>query len=213
MIAIQSKYLFLSLIVIAISLIGDHLLTIKRTPFNSYLIAFSDTLIHGFIAFFSWLLVYVSKGQPICEYVIIMGSIICGLTASAIDVDHVIAARSFDLRDISQLTGRPFLHNTSLTLVISVVIIYLGLNRHNWMCHTYGWIFLTASLTHHLRDAIRHGFWFFPFNTRPVPLWAYIISLVSYPLICSILMDIVSQEWLKRHTNDVINRYKLIEEV
>jgi len=212
--AIQLIYVSISSLIVFISLIGDQLLTIKRNAINAYIIALSDTLIHGFIGFFSWLLVYISKGHPVCEHIVLMESFICGLTASAIDLDHVLAARSFDLNDISHLPNRPFLHNTSLTLLISVSILATGLIRHNWMVHTYGWIFLTASLTHHLRDALRHGFWLYPFTTKPVPLWAYVLSLTAYPLVCSLLMDIVAKEWLERHSmsNHLNFKYKSVSD-
>ncbi|XP_054163472.1 transmembrane protein 267-like [Oppia nitens] len=201
----ELKYLSIASSLLVISIFGDHLLSIKRTPVNSYVIALTDTLIHGMIASLSWLLVAVTKGQPIYENIILIESLLAFMTASAIDFDHVLEARSFDLKIVSQLSDRPFLHNTSLMLSISLSIIAIGLLRHNWLIHTYGWIFLTAIFTHHLRDAIRHGFWFYPFHTKPVPQWLYVLTLTSFPLICSLLMNIVAKEWLERHSiNDNI---------
>ena len=94
-----------------------------------------------------------------------------------------------------------------------MAIITLALIRHDWMFYTYGWIFLTATLTHHLRDAIRRGLWLYPVNTRPVPYWAYILLLTSYPMICSILMDIVAKEWLDRYSavTDYNYKYKIVD--
>jgi hypothetical protein len=99
------------------------------------------------------------------------------------------------------LQNRPFLHNSSLTLLISITIIIIGLLSHNWMCYTFGWICLTASFTHHLRDALRHGFWFSPFHTKPVPFWVYVLILTSYPLLCSWIMDIMAQKFLQTFQN------------
>lgn len=95
-----AKYIFISGLIVAIGYFGDRLLTLKRTPWNSYLIAVSDTLIHGVIGLFSWLLICAIKEQPICEYMVLSEAFLCGLTASAIDLDHVIAARSFDIKVI-----------------------------------------------------------------------------------------------------------------
>ena len=93
-----AKYAIISGLVIAVGSLGDRILTLKRTPFNSGLIAVSDTLIHGVIGFFSWLLVCVFNGQPLCQYMLLVEAMLCGFTASAIDLDHVIAARSFHIK-------------------------------------------------------------------------------------------------------------------
>ncbi len=96
--SIHAKYLTLSLILVIISLIGDQLLQIKRSLVNSYLIAICDNLIHAFIANISWILIIVSKGAPILESMVLLQSLISAIIASAIDLDHVIAAHSFDLK-------------------------------------------------------------------------------------------------------------------
>jgi hypothetical protein len=96
--SIHAKYLTLSLILVTISLIGDQLLQIKRPLVNSYLIAICDNLIHAFIANISWILIIVSKGTPILESMVLLQSLISAIIASVIDLDHVIAAHSFDLK-------------------------------------------------------------------------------------------------------------------
>jgi len=97
-ISIHAKYLTLSLVLITISIIGDQILQIRRSLFNNYLIAFCDSLIHGLIGTISWLMICVSKGASIAEYLVLLQSIICGTTASFIDLDHAITAQSFDLK-------------------------------------------------------------------------------------------------------------------
>lgn len=79
------------------------------------------------------------------------------------------------------------------------------------MSYTYGWIFLTATLTHHLRDALRRGLWLYPYTTGPVPQWAYTVLMLSYPMICTLVMDFVTKEWLQRHASDHRFKYKTIE--
>jgi len=81
---------------------------------------------------------------------------------------------------------------------------------HNWMCHIYGWIVLTATFTHQLRDALRRGLWLYPFETKPLPFWTYSFMLLSYPLLCGLIMDIVAQEFLQRHMIMGV-KYKTIE--
>lgn len=75
------------------------------------------------------------------------------------------------------------------------------------MVYTFGWIFLTGTFTHHLRDAIRHGFWLSPFvfQTKPVSLWLYVIILSIFPVISSWTMDIIAHVILQRNA-----RYKLL---
>ncbi len=75
------------------------------------------------------------------------------------------------------------------------------------MCHTFGCIFLTASFTHHLRDALRHGFWFSPFRTKPVPFWVYVLILTSYPLLCGWIMDIMAQKLLQTLQTNLKMKY------
>ena len=47
----------------------------------------------------------------------------------------------------------------------------------------------TAIITHHLRDALRRGLWFWPFgSTEPLSLPMYIIVMISVPIFISNFM-------------------------
>ena len=69
---------------------------------SSYLRALVDNTAHGLIAFVSWCV--VSEIQTRKD---VLESILCGLIACAIDVDHFLAAKSFRLQvrgNLLQLT-------------------------------------------------------------------------------------------------------------
>ena len=85
-----------------------------------------------------------------------------------------------------KLTQRPFLHNTSLILLIAVIlyvlVVYIIPQLRS--IKDFPTMFLVSSLSHHLRDADRKGLWFAPFgSTPPLPLKLYVLLVVLLPLV------------------------------
>ena len=108
--SIQAKYITLCIVLVSFALAADQLIQIQKQLSsssknilisiwkNNYSIALVDNLTHGIIGSISWIMISVSKGALINEYSIIFQSIICFLVSSLIDLDHVVVAKSFDLR-------------------------------------------------------------------------------------------------------------------
>uniref|UniRef100_A0A1A9UTT3 Transmembrane protein 267 n=1 Tax=Glossina austeni TaxID=7395 RepID=A0A1A9UTT3_GLOAU len=114
--------------------------------------------------FFGWLLMFT-----------------CFACSSLIDVDHFIAARSWNLEDAANLTCRPFLHCS--TIILFLLFIYLCVSCLNYMrCSLLLGATLCAFVTHHTRDAVRRGFWFCPFgHTNRISNLTYILTTIITP--------------------------------
>ena len=93
------------------------------------------------------------------------------------------------LQAATSLSKRPFLHNSSLVVVIFLLLFCL--QRFAQLADTHAstpWIFLLAWTSHHVRDGVRRGLWFAPFgSTAAVPKWLY-VCIVSF---CPILLKAV----------------------
>ena len=97
-------YLVLYSLIVLISFTGDHLLGLpRRSNLAHYGIALADTLIHGVISAISFIMIVVLQMYTInisryIHWPIIRDIILCAILASAIDLDHVIAARSLSIK-------------------------------------------------------------------------------------------------------------------
>jgi len=138
-----------------------------------------DNGVHGLIAALSWLIV-IDYRQNL-PFPGIFEVLICACLASVIDIDHFIAAKSMSLNDAMHLTKRPLFHSTSLLLLVWIMLLLIS-TLTRWNLIRFSWIFLTAGLSHHLRDGIRRGLWFYPFgSTNPLPYWSYILATAMLP--------------------------------
>ncbi|KAH9390676.1 hypothetical protein TYRP_022820 [Tyrophagus putrescentiae] len=97
--------------------------------------------------------------------------IACFLLAALIDVDHIFAAGSLNIAAMASLERRPVMHNTPLVVLISAAAFlsfhlfscqFSSFNKEHHHLHLHLlWLhFLVASLTHHIRDGLRHGLLF-----------------------------------------------------
>lgn len=101
-------YLVLYSLIVGISLLGDYLLKLPRkTTIIQYVIALADTSIHGFIGATSWAQLVVHQlantttTTPLSayfQYAILRDVFLTAFLSSAIDLDHVIAARSVSIK-------------------------------------------------------------------------------------------------------------------
>ncbi|KAL5457297.1 hypothetical protein EMCRGX_G034545 [Ephydatia muelleri] len=84
---------------------------------------------------------------------------VCMLMASSIDIDHFVAARSLSLKDAQNLQHRPFLHNTTLVLVVTLVLCLAQwvFCSSYYNCPFFAAMFFLSTISHHLRDATRRG--------------------------------------------------------
>jgi len=157
--------------------------------------ALADNIGHFLIAVFTW--------GAVIEYHLnrlnILHMLLCGLMASLIDVDHFIAASSFKLKDAVHLPNRPFLHNSSLILLIVPFIIFPLYNRYNHRVLEWSQLSLvafTALTTHHLRDGKRRGLWIWPFGSTPPLdfdyLYILLIALIIVVVRCYLYKYVLS---------------------
>ncbi|KAK4871458.1 hypothetical protein RN001_016449 [Aquatica leii] len=112
--------------------------------------------------------------------------------ASCIDLDHFVVARSFYLKDATSLKSRPPLHCTTVPVVIVFVLITIAYCQGTkWLLRLL-FIVLTAFFSHHTRDAVRRGFWLYPFGTtKAIPYFGYISLTIIIPYIVSLSMNYV----------------------
>ncbi|KAF5270415.1 hypothetical protein FQR65_LT05603 [Abscondita terminalis] len=112
------------------------------------------------------------------------------ILASCIDLDHFVAARSFYLKDATNIKNRPPLHCTTLPLSLTIVLLLFAyIQRSNWLIRL-SLIIFTAFISHHTRDAVRRGFWLYPWgSTKPISYLTYISLTVIFPYIISTFMN------------------------
>nr|XP_002739951.1 PREDICTED: transmembrane protein C5orf28 homolog [Saccoglossus kowalevskii] len=156
---------------------------------NATLRAITDNAGHALIGFCTWSAV---SGLDTTNSV--LQSILCGVFASILDIDHFISAKSLKLKDAVSLPSRPLFHATSLIPVIASVIAlieYFCAGKYRlkpvWL------IFTTAWLSHHLRDAVRRGLWFWPIGSTPaLPYWLYMICILSLPVVSHLIFKLTA---------------------
>ncbi|KAK9498526.1 hypothetical protein O3M35_003139 [Rhynocoris fuscipes] len=109
------------------ALLGDAILNVIRLPISR---AFTDSLTHGLIGLITWIVVVqLYRGKFLVSKTFEV--ILSGFIASAIDVDHFIYNRSFDINEALHLgEHRPIFHSTSLLIVSTVVPYIFSLIRY-----------------------------------------------------------------------------------
>ncbi|XP_067128778.1 transmembrane protein 267 [Centruroides vittatus] len=183
------KYFILSNILLAIGIYVDRWAakTIKGDN-----LAFVDTLVHFALGSVSWCMV-ICKESFARNYRLYKELFLCGCLSSFIDVDHFLMAKSFRLRDALSLRRRPPLHCTSLLLSAILALVVLG-NVLGKESARMGLLSLTAAYTHHFRDGLRRGLWFWPFgSTPPITNLYYVICSLTFPLLFNLIL--YSSEW------------------
>ncbi len=95
---ITCRTLFGSLALAGTCLACDHILQLPAVASSTYGGAVVDNFSHGLVGVVSWAVVVVAI--PSCSLRQLAEVILCGLLASLLDVDHFIAARSFELKVI-----------------------------------------------------------------------------------------------------------------
>jgi hypothetical protein len=103
---------------------------------------------------------------------------VAGLSATLIDLDHIVAARSFSLVEITQLPARPGTHTLLFALGCSLVALLLTRRR------LVGWLIFAVLASHVLRDAstgATYFLWPLPFDQLPIPAY-YAAQILLYLL-------------------------------
>ncbi|GFG34782.1 hypothetical protein Cfor_12045 [Coptotermes formosanus] len=170
-----------------VAFLGDHI--VERSALPEDMRAVVDNMTHGAIGLLSWHIVTahlrdLSLSMRVCEV------LFCGLIASAVDLDHFAAARSFRIQDARQLSSRSPMHCTSVTLAVSGLMLLLA-HVFQWpSLHHFTWILVAAVVGHHLRDATRRGLWLCPFGSSPpIPYTGYMVGCMLLPHVVPSLMQ------------------------
>ncbi|XP_037934898.1 transmembrane protein 267 [Teleopsis dalmanni] len=170
--------IILTTLVTITCLLGDNFVELTAHPL---LKALSDNATHaliGALTGIAYAVQFYDRSTNLFGWLLIF---ICFAVSSLIDMDHFIEARSLHLEDATNLTRRPFLHCSSIILII--LIFYLCTASLNYFKTSLilGSL-LCAFITHHTRDAVRRGYWLCPFgHTNRVAYVAYIIITVLTP--------------------------------
>nr|XP_019546926.2 transmembrane protein 267-like [Aedes albopictus]XP_029725740.1 transmembrane protein 267-like [Aedes albopictus] len=164
-------------LLLVICLVGDKLLQIVQKP--PLLRAAVDNVTHALVGLIAAeIVVHQFRDQLGKSELWLLIGFGFGL-ASWIDVDHFIEARSFHIHDATNLTHRPFLHNSVIFLVLLIAVCVLVQVQDNFRPSIWTAIAFVAFFTHHLRDAIRRGLWFrapyLNYSTAPVLYWLYLV--------------------------------------
>uniref|UniRef100_UPI00193A9848 transmembrane protein 267-like n=1 Tax=Styela clava TaxID=7725 RepID=UPI00193A9848 len=134
---------------------------------------------------------------------------LAGFFSSAIDIDHIIEARSIYPKDLINIHHRSLFHTLTAVPVASFVV---------WVCSKYiwglilkyksleqlkplkgilivsPWIIAVAWTSHQLRDALRRGISLQPFGvTGPVPLWLYVAIVTIVPNFIRLLVSFLHE--------------------
>ncbi|GIY93036.1 transmembrane protein 267 [Caerostris extrusa] len=129
----------------------------------------------------------------------------CGLIAGSIDLDHFLMAKSLKFKDAINLSSRPPFHNTTLMAMLAIFLISLTHLKGNELCEYIGWYILVATISHHLRDALRHGLWIWPWTTKVLHFISYLILSYLFPLAVGFMLRINKRIiFVKVKTFDVI---------
>ncbi|KAK9498523.1 hypothetical protein O3M35_003139 [Rhynocoris fuscipes] len=192
------------------ALLGDAILNVIRLPISR---AFTDSLTHGLIGLITWIVVVqLYRGKFLVSKTFEV--ILSGFIASAIDVDHFIYNRSFDINEALHLgEHRPIFHSTSLLIVSTVVPYIFSLVYRIFWLNRLSWIILVSGMSHHIRDATRRGLWFYPIgSTKPLPKYLYIALLGILPHASFYLDTYIGKKFQILHKNTIL-RYIPYEEV
>ena len=169
----MEQFLFILPLIIT-CLIGDKLVFTWLNGYPAIFRAIGDSLTHGLIALFSWLIIEKS----------VLNAIMCMVLAMLVDGDRFIEVGSLNLEKALNLDHRPFLHNSTIPVIFYFVSMSISYFMKNHNFKVISSLIFIAFMTHHLRDASRRGLWFYPWiNSLPVPYPVYIISIVILSLI------------------------------
>ncbi|KRZ73354.1 Transmembrane protein C5orf28 -like protein [Trichinella papuae] len=156
---------------VMVNMLADHVL------FGKYSLALrvvSDEFAHCFSSAVLWLVVDWIVSLSTWNRRMAL-SVLCGICASALDLDHIFQADSLTLQAILHLRTRPLLHITTFTASLNVLLyLLLKSSSRNYLVV---FVFLIW-FPHQSRDANRRGYTMYPFGTTP-PLakWFYLFIL------------------------------------
>ncbi|KAI9920117.1 hypothetical protein PsorP6_015369 [Peronosclerospora sorghi] len=169
-----------------------------------------DSLSHCCVGFCSWAVflfqiekMFEARSAPFSNLSMIKKCLLNGITASLLDIDHFIAAGSFSLTGAVHLDNRPFGHAVTFIIVVAILVNwcsrkYQARRRRYCVC-----FIVIAWFSHQIRDGIRRGLWFWPFqSTRRVNYLLYLLMEEGLPFL-------MAKWWIKAPTLTEIEKMEL----
>lgn len=99
------------------------------------------------------------------------------------------------------LPERPPFHATTLIFAVDAILIILSAVFKSQTPTLFSMIFTVAWLSHHVRDAVRRGLWFYPYgSTPPLQQGVYMGIVTILPLVMRLgykkleIRDIISEK-------------------
>ncbi|XP_015183827.1 PREDICTED: transmembrane protein C5orf28 [Polistes dominula] len=155
---------------------------------NTMARAILDNLTHAIVGGLVWILILVLFKKSLAQH--LCSIIFSFILSSFIDIDHFLTARSWKLSDAITLNKRPFLHCTTIPILLWVILILNSIIFNCPKLNESAWIISASFLSHHIRDGTRRGLWFCPFgSTQPIPYYIYISISMALPYILYWLMQ------------------------
>ncbi|XP_055325218.1 transmembrane protein 267 [Sitodiplosis mosellana] len=175
-----------------ICLLGDYLVDVNQE--SQIRKAICDNATHAIVGFFGGIVLILETNHRAAGIEQIALVVMSVLVSSFIDIDHFLVAKSMQLSRAISIDRRPFLHFTTIPLVLMILIIPLHQWIHSPRLNLWLSVFTCAFLCHHTRDATRRGFTLWPFGTtKPLPYFVYIALVMTIPFL--------SDKWLNITTN------------
>ncbi|XP_039762765.1 transmembrane protein 267 [Pararge aegeria] len=168
---------------------GDHVVFDSKYSSNQVFRAFADTSVHGVIGFFSALL-FFSYGMNVTTQAWICNVLFCFMVSSLIDIDHVFVARSFHFKDIANVNKRGIFHNTSFCITMTSILLVASYITRKIHVYLLTYMLILAFTSHHIRDANRHGLWFYPYaHTQALGKCLYITLICVLPSVFAYIFN------------------------
>ncbi|GBM61836.1 Transmembrane protein 267 [Araneus ventricosus] len=194
----QASYI---ICLLALSHYADIVLSLEAIHKNISLRCITDNLTHICLGIISWLIVCSYDSSSTTH---VYQSLLCGLFAGLVDLDHFLMAKSLKFKDAISLSSRPPFHNTTFVAMFAISLILVMHFKGNELFENIGWYILVAAISHHLRDAQRRGLWLWPWRTRPLNYTNYLILTYLFPLAIGSLLKVLNKNTLKGKKQDVL---------
>jgi len=167
--------------------------SVRDVPFNVRNLTLRrilDNSGHFLTAAILWATVRLIHGFSLSDRLVTLESFTCGLLASIIDIDHAFFIKSVAPNPL-YLTYRPILHCSTLMLVIVLIFLLMSISSRLWWLHSLSFMCLISWSSHHLRDSLRRGLWFWPIGTtKSLNYQLYLVILVLIPPLTANLMNL-----------------------
>ncbi|XP_013162575.1 PREDICTED: transmembrane protein C5orf28 homolog [Papilio xuthus] len=173
--------ILLTILLCLSAIIGDYVVFRSKYSESQVFRAFSDSSVHAIIGLISGML-FFTYDIGLTTQARIYNVIFCTILSSLIDIDHFIAARSFKLKDATNLKQRGIFHCTTFWLLITILLIIYTYITKKLNIYIITYMTIIAYTSHHIRDGNRRGLWLYPIGeTSPINKHVYVLLICILP--------------------------------